>query len=83
MADGRELAAELGGQAGLQLVFGHTDGIGFGFERELDFQAVLLRAKDDPYRGTIFWRAFAVVMGLTAAVWTAVFLRALGVLPHL
>ena len=30
-----------------------------------------------------FWRAFAVVMGLTAAVWTAVFLRALGVLPHL
>lgn len=30
-----------------------------------------------------FWRAFAVVMGLTAAVWTAVFLRAVGVLPHL
>lgn len=30
-----------------------------------------------------FWRAFAVVMSLTAAVWTAVLLRAVGVLPHL
>lgn len=54
-------AFEPGGQLGLQLVFGDADGVGFGFQGELDFDVVLFRAEDDADGGLVIRGAFLVV----------------------
>jgi hypothetical protein len=58
---GGEFAAELGGEFRLQLVFGDADGVGFGFQGELDFHVVFLGAEDDADGRTVVRGAFLFV----------------------
>lgn len=71
----RQFALQVLRQGWQQLVFGHTDRVGFALEGKLHFHIVFLGAEDDADRGIVVWRPLVGIEQIEVEVHLAGVLR--------